>query len=66
MEDNDDECFLGAVDVSDMAALQRDDPQLRGLIKNLEGQESTVLHVFIRTLPTFSIREGALYNKKLQ
>uniref|UniRef100_A0A6B0U174 Putative transposon ty3-i gag-pol polyprotein n=1 Tax=Ixodes ricinus TaxID=34613 RepID=A0A6B0U174_IXORI len=47
IEDDDDGCFLGALDVSDMAALQRDDPQLRALIKHLEGQARAVPRAFL-------------------
>ncbi|KAM7290480.1 DDE-type integrase/transposase/recombinase [Ixodes scapularis] len=62
-KEDDDECFLGALDVSDMAALQRDDPELRALIEHLEGQGSAVPRGFVRTLPTFSIRQGVLYKE---
>lgn len=62
-EDDEYECFIGALDVSDMAALPRDDTELRGLIEHLKGQESALPRVFIRTLPTFSIRQGALYKE---
>ncbi|KAM7298103.1 Transposon Ty3-I Gag-Pol polyprotein [Ixodes scapularis] len=61
IEDDDDECFLGTLDVSEMAALQRDDPELRALIEHLEGQASSVSRAFLRILHTFSMRQGVLY-----
>ncbi|KAM7288282.1 Transposon Ty3-I Gag-Pol polyprotein [Ixodes scapularis] len=62
-DDNDDECFLGAVNTDDMARRQRDDPELRALIEHLEGGRSTVPRVFSRVLPTFAIRQGVLYKE---
>ncbi|KAM7296981.1 retrovirus-related Pol polyprotein from transposon 17.6, partial [Ixodes scapularis] len=56
-DDDDDECFLGAVNTDDMARRQRDDPELRALIEHLEGRGSTVPRVFSRALPTFAIRQ---------
>ena len=35
-DDDDDECFLGAVNTDDMARRQRDEPELRALIEHLE------------------------------
>ncbi|KAM7294064.1 Transposon Ty3-G Gag-Pol polyprotein [Ixodes scapularis] len=62
-DDDDDECFLGAVNTDDMARRQRDDPELRALIEHLEGGGSTVPRVFSRVLPTFAIRQGVLYKE---
>lgn len=45
-KDDDYECLLGAVNVSDMAVLQRADPELRALIEHLEGRGTTVPRVF--------------------
>lgn len=63
--EDDDECFLGALDVSDMTALQRDDPELRGLIGNLEGEGRAVpvSCVLIRTLPTLHLTRCSLQRK---
>ncbi|KAM7297650.1 uncharacterized protein ISCGN_022801 [Ixodes scapularis] len=52
-DDEDDECFLGAVNTDDMARRQRDDPELRALIEHLEGRGGAVPRVFSRALPTF-------------
>ncbi|KAM7284469.1 DDE-type integrase/transposase/recombinase [Ixodes scapularis] len=62
-DDDDDECFLGAVNTDDMARRQRDDPELRALIEHLEGRGDTVPRVFSRALPTFAIRQGVLYKE---
>lgn len=43
--DDYDECCFGAVNVSDLAALERADPELRVLIEHLEG--TTVPRVFL-------------------
>ena len=62
-DDNDDECFLGAVNTDNMARRQRDDPELRALIEHLEGRGGTVPRVFSRALPTFVLRQGVLYKE---
>ncbi|KAM7289580.1 Retrovirus-related Pol polyprotein from transposon 17.6 [Ixodes scapularis] len=62
-DDDDDECFLGAVNTDDMARRQRDYPDLRALMEHLEGRVSTVPRVFSRALPTFAIRQGVLYKE---
>ena len=62
-DDDDDDRFLGAVSANDMAALQRDDPELRALIDHLEGRGGTIPRSFSRVLPTFAIRQGVLYKK---
>ena len=62
-DDDDDARFLGAVTDTDMGALQRDDPELRAVIDNLEGKGSSVPQVLARDLSSFVLREGVLFKK---
>lgn len=62
-DDDYDECFHGAVNVSDLTALQRADSQLRALIKHVEGRGTTVPGFLLRALPTFDIRQGVLFKE---
>lgn len=52
-DDDDYECFLGAVILNEIPALQQDNPELRSLIEHLEGRGSTVPRLFSRALPNF-------------
>ncbi|KAM7306618.1 uncharacterized protein ISCGN_010321 [Ixodes scapularis] len=63
IDDDDDEYFLGGQDVTNMAVHLRDNPEVRALIEHVKGQGSTVPRAFVRTLPTFSIRQGMLYKE---
>lgn len=44
-----------------MARRQRGDPEIRVLIKYLEGRGRTILRVLSRALPTFALWQGVRY-----
>ena len=60
-DDDDDARFLGAVNATDMGALQRDDPELRAVIGQLEGRGSSVSRVFARDLSSFVLRRCVIF-----
>lgn len=59
----DDDVFVGAVDIIAMSEKQRQDPELRLLIDYLEGHTSVVPKDFARSLPSFSLRSSVLYKR---
>lgn len=56
-----DDVFLSAVNISDIAALQRKHFELRALIEHLEGQGNVVPRVFVGVLTVFAVCQGVLY-----
>lgn len=63
VESEDDTAFLGALEVTDLARRQRDDPELQPLIEYLEERSSHIPHLFRRSISSFVLRDGVLYKK---
>lgn len=63
---DDDDAFLGALQISDMASRQRRDPVLRKLFARLEGQDAALPHFLTRHLSTFCVRNDVLYKKNFK
>lgn len=55
--------FLGAVSMSEMAQLQRADPELLLIIQHLEGREVRIPAAFIRNIASFRLRNSVLYKR---
>lgn len=55
--------FLGAVSASEMAQLQRADPELLLIIQHLEGFDAHIPTAFIRNIASFSLRNSILYKR---
>lgn len=53
-DSDDEESILGALNVDDMAALQRNDPELRALIEHLARGGRRVPRVFSQALASFA------------
>lgn len=62
-EADDDVPFLGAVTDSEMAQLQRADPELLLLVQHLKGLDVRVPRAFTRNISSFRLRNGVL-NKR--
>lgn len=63
--DDDDEVFLAAVSMCEMAALQRATLNSVGLIEHLEGGGGAIPSIFSRTLPTFCPGRGCTLQREL-
>lgn len=58
--------FLGAVSPSQMAQLQRDDPELLLVIQHLEGLDVRIPRAFARHISSFSLQNSVLYKRNFR
>ncbi|XP_037501464.1 uncharacterized protein LOC119375357 [Rhipicephalus sanguineus] len=62
LDDQDDDCFMSAINADEFAERQRDDPEFCGLVQYFEGKTGSVRKVFKRKLASFFLQNDFVKN----